>query len=357
MENAFHKQTNKQHPKRNSSIELLRIFAGMAVVVLHFNFFKMHAAEVTTGITQQTLLLLEAMCVCAVNVFIAISGYCSVNSRKINLSRLINLILQTSAFRFAFVLMACIVHDSFFIKRLLGSLLPVNYYVILYVSLMFVAPFINILMDKLDRTSLNKFILIAFTIFSVYPTAVDVLEECTGGKLGGLSSVSWIGSIQGYSIVNFTLVYIIGAYIRKIEFINRYKKTTIIISIFVTITLIYIWHALLPDTAYNYSNPLVIIEAILILMFFAKNDFSNNIINFIAPASFTCFLIHNNIFDYLKKIVVIEDSFVFVIGLLCACVLGMYLLSILIMRVWNVLYTLTIAKLANGLSPIIIRER
>lgn len=101
MENAFHRQTDRRS-KRNSSIELLRIFAGMAVVVLHFNFFILHAVELTTGITQHTLLLFEAVCVCAVNVFIAISGYCSAYSRKINLYRSMNLIVQTSTFRFGF---------------------------------------------------------------------------------------------------------------------------------------------------------------------------------------------------------------------------------------------------------------
>ena len=166
------RQTDRQtdrRSKRNSSIELLRIFAGLAVVVLHFNFFKLHAVELTTGITQQTLLIFEAICVCAVNVFIAISGYCSAYSNKINLCRLLNLIVQTSAFRFGFVLIICYLHDFFPIKRLVGSLLPVNYYVILYVSLMFVAPYINLLMAKLSKEGLTVFVCIIFSCFPYIP--------------------------------------------------------------------------------------------------------------------------------------------------------------------------------------------
>lgn len=55
---------------------------------------------------------------------------------------------------------------------------------------------------------------------------------------------------------------------------------------------IFIWHELLPKTAYNYSNPLVMGEVVVVFMIFANMDFKNKIVNMIAPASFTCFLIH-----------------------------------------------------------------
>lgn len=79
----------------------------------------------------------------------------------------------------------------------------VNYYVILYVSLMFVAPYINLLMAKLSKEGLTVFVCIILSVFSIYPTLVDILTELTGSNLCGLSSISWIGSINGYTIINF----------------------------------------------------------------------------------------------------------------------------------------------------------
>ena len=61
--------------ERNSSIELLRIFAGMAVIILHFNYGSILAIDQTTGLTHYILLVFEAICICAVNVFIFISGF------------------------------------------------------------------------------------------------------------------------------------------------------------------------------------------------------------------------------------------------------------------------------------------
>ena len=90
---------NKQR-ERNSSIELLRILAGMAVIILHFNYGSVLAVEQTTGLTHYILLIFETICICAVNVFIFISGYFGVESRSINLSKLLKLLIQTSVFNF-----------------------------------------------------------------------------------------------------------------------------------------------------------------------------------------------------------------------------------------------------------------
>ena len=267
-----------------------------------------------------------------------------------------NLIVQTSTFRFGFALIICYIHDSFPIKHLVGSLLPVNYYVILYVSLMFVAPYINLLMAKLSREGLNIFVCIVFIVFSIYPTAVDILIELTGSNLGALSSISWIGSINGYTIINFILVYILGAYIRKMDLINKYRYITLLLCYVILVILIYCLYGLLPNMAYNYNNPLVIMEACVILMLFAKFHFNNNLINFIAPASFACFLIHEHVLDYVSKNATIMDVFSYIIILLFACVLGSYLLSIIVMKIWDFSVDSFLSRLLTNIPLIEIKE-
>ena len=352
MVNAFYRQTD-----RNSAIELLRIFAGLAIIVLHFNFWNLHVVDLTTGLTQKVLLILEAICVCAVNVFILISGYCSANSRKVNVSRLVNIIIQTSAFSFIFAVLGSIMHDSWQIKRIIGSLLPVNYYVILYVALMFIAPFINIVMDRLSKACMKKFIWIVMCVFSIYPTLIDVLEEVLGKTFMGLNSISIKGSIEGYTVINFMLVYTIGVYIRKNDLVKKINNSILKISVISSIVAIFIWHEILPKSAYNYSSPLVILEACIIFMMFAKMDFKQRFINFVAPASFTCVLIHGYFLVWIGKYVPIEDSFCYVMLLLSVCLVGIYVVSVVVMMIWNFMSKHLFAVVVDKLPIIKVEEK
>ena len=53
---------------------------------------------------------------------------------------------------------------------------------------------------------------VSFLVFSVYPIIVEVFEEAIGETLNGMSSIGLSGSDAGYMIVNFILMYIIGAF-------------------------------------------------------------------------------------------------------------------------------------------------
>ncbi len=62
---------------RQSNFELLRFLAGIAVIILHFNYLPGGggALECSTGIYYYVFLVLECICITAVNVFILITGY------------------------------------------------------------------------------------------------------------------------------------------------------------------------------------------------------------------------------------------------------------------------------------------
>ena len=126
----------KNEIERESNIELLRILLGFAVIILHFNYYPGGggAVELTAGFTQTILMFLETLCICAVNVFLLISGYFGVKTEKINFSRVIKLLIQTVAFQFAFSFVSCLTSGAFSIAKLIRALIPVNYYVILYSS-------------------------------------------------------------------------------------------------------------------------------------------------------------------------------------------------------------------------------
>lgn len=116
---------------------------------------------------------------------------------------------------------------------------------------------------------------IVLVLFSVYPTIVDVFVEVTGRLWNGVSTVGMYGSQWGYSIVNFILMYIIGAYLRfeglEIKKWNMGKIIALWVILIFTMT---VWARINDYTGYaversawEYCNPLVIASAVLVFLF------------------------------------------------------------------------------------------
>ena len=84
---------------RNSSVELLRIIAMCGVVLLHYNNTVIGGGlRYASGLNLSALILLESLFICAVNLYILISGYfLSVSSTR-KLIKPLELIVQVCIF-------------------------------------------------------------------------------------------------------------------------------------------------------------------------------------------------------------------------------------------------------------------
>ena len=335
-ERTLHKKSAPEG--RASNIELLRMLAGMAVVILHFNYRQDGNGALThaTGMTRGALMLLEILCVCAVNVFLLISGYFGCTVRKIKVKKLLLLVLQTIVFRFLAQVILFASSRQWSLKTLAASLLPVNYYVVLYVVLMLLAPFLNKLTDELTDAGRRLLILLLFSVFSVFATLVDALKEFSGAPLAGLSPVGIDGSMSGYSIVHFTVMFMLGGAIRKSGLEKRLKTWHLLLLLALLAALIGANHRFLPGIAWSYSNPLIILEACVVFLLFARMRFSSPLINRLAPAAFTCFLIHESLLHFIHPAAMVTGRHPAVaLGLLLCTVAGIYLVSFGVMLLWN----------------------
>ena len=334
-----HKTASAGKPARQSGVELLRIAAGMAVVFLHMNYGPGGGGLATTavGFNRAYLDALEGLCVCAVNVFLLISGAFGGRKRSISLKKLALLLVQTVAFRFVAKLAFSVLSGHFSLPELLFALVPVNYYVILYVALMLLTPFINAGLERLSETGLRRLALTAFLVLSVYATAVDVAGELTGASLAGLSSIGLDGSSQGYTIVNFALMYVLGVWLgRSRAQWERIGTPWLVGAVPVIAALLYGWHRLLPETAWMYSNPLVILEACAVFALFSRLRFSSKVVNAIAPASFTCYLAHGYVLELVKLDGLGALSWPVMALAVALAVAGIYLVSTAVYFVWNI---------------------
>ena len=284
---------------RNSSIELLRIIALMGVILLHYNNREAGGGfkYVTDGsINQCYLYLIENIFVCAVDLFIMISAFYLSTTKKRKIIKVVELNLQVIAFRVAgYLISALIDGEQILLKAIIRYMLPVNYFVILYSVLYILSPYINVLLEKIRKQDFKKLVLWLIGLFSIWTSLVDLLENIVGHTFDGLSTVGMYGSQYGYSIVNFVLLYFIGAYIRvnKIQL----KKRTAAISILVLLCVMFFVSLLehkigLAESVWNYNNPLVIVMAILVLLLFMNFNYCNRGINELAKGAFTCFLFH-----------------------------------------------------------------
>lgn len=282
---------------RQSNIELLRIFAILGVIILHYNNVDVggglrYVIEKSTN--YYMLYFLESLTICAVDLFMLISGYFLSTSKRRNLWKPIELIAQVVLFNLGITLLRSVISGSMpSVNAVIGCFIPANYFVILYIAVYLISPYINILIERLSSKQLDGFMLLLFGMFSVYPTLVDMFIAISGRDWMGLSTIGMYGSQRGYTIVNFTLMYIIGAYIRN-HGIKQNTKTLSSIGMLACIVLLTIWAFFDKGTAWEYCNPIVILVAVFAFNLFMQIEMGCvKIINQLAKGTFSVFLLHS----------------------------------------------------------------
>lgn len=289
---------------RNSGIECLRIITMLFVVLLHYNDGRAFTYVADGRANQYLLFFIESVGICAVDLFVLISGYFLSGTKKRSALKPLELMVQTTVFReVEYVVKALIENSSINVKRMIVLLIPNSYFVILYTVVYFISPYINVVMHNLTKRQWYYFLGILLTVFSVWPTLVDFSEEVLGTEWFGLSTVSAWGSQQGFNVVNFMLMYVLGGYLRYCGIPEKINKLHVLLPAWIVVVFGIFVGALITEnmtrmemrSAWVYHNPLVIASAVLLFAMFVRLNITSNLINKISAASFTCFLLHNKI--------------------------------------------------------------
>ena len=341
---------------RNSSIELLRIIAVLGVVILHFNGVYGNAFEyVETGaINDIALRYLESLFVPAVNLFVLISGYYMCSTYKRPVVKPIYLIIQVMVFGGICYLLSVVENGmgSFSYTSAARSVIPSNYYVILYATLYLVSPFINVALHHINEKQLKRFVVIFVLLFSVCPILIDVLQEILSIEFQGLNPIGLLGDQNGYTIVNFILMYIIGAYIRITDIKWSVKKALFIMG--VCSALLTVWSLVLPSTAWSYCNPLVIVEAVAAFLLFKELSIKSLIINKASKAVFTCYLFHSYVVQHLPVKYIVQQNTLYMIALLLVSVIGTYLVCWCMYGIYSMIEKNILKRILKRLNTVIV---
>lgn len=305
------------------------------------------------GANQIALYILESLCICAVDLFILICGYFSCTTQKRSLLKPFELYFEIVFIRLGMDIVYNVVKymwkgtvgfslRSFLINFILSDLILGNYFVVLYIVLYFISPYINLVLEKQDSLQWRKLLLTLLLLFSVYAVCVDLYNEILDTERMGMSPITAWGNKQGFNIVNFVLMYIIGAYIRRQSPFKKVKSRFLVLAIVGNTLIISLWafvNTLLSKhglrSAWVYHNPLVILQAVLFFVLFSRLTFQSTIVNNLSKASFTCFLFHGYVLGLIKIEWAVEQPLPIMLVHICVCICIIYLLSWVVYQIYR----------------------
>jgi len=290
--------------ERNSNMELLRIIATLFVIIVHYNNKNNGKGFLYTESLQQhymVLICFEMLAICAVNIFVMISGYFMCYSKKATLTKVFSLYIDVMCCAVIRYFLDCTIGSaSFSISKMLYLMIPLSWYVAVYSALYLLSPYLNKLIHSLTASQFRRLLIMGFLVYSVWPSCLELTTALTGVKLTSMNPISTQGSGAGYTIVNFVLLYFIGAYLR----IHKNERATLgtrwkSLGVYIACTvLLVLYSKVYFSGAVSYCNPVVIIQTIAIFRVFQSIELKSKSINAIAKYSFGVYLLHGYFFKY-----------------------------------------------------------
>lgn len=296
---------------RESNIELLRILTICGVVMLHYN-GNVAFGLVTEGTANYHLLqFLEVLFICAVNLFVMISGYFLCTSNKRKAVKALELVVQVMVLGMGKYLVLVVFGAPFSLASLLYAAIPNNYYVTLYLAVYLLSPYMNLAISKLSDKKLGVLVVLCGVLFALWPTVLDMIYATTGHNYNGMYPTNSGGSQYGYSFLNFALMYLLGAYLRRI---GPGRGIYDALGAGACLAILFIWQTYCPSVARAYSNPLVILMAVFVFRLFSHVYIQSKVINTLAKGTFTCFLLHDFFLPHIGIAKVVNGSLPVLLG-------------------------------------------
>ena len=269
--------------QRNSSIELYRIIATFAVLVVHFNgWFLGDWPLPDYDISNPSLfrtgqMIIEAFSIICVNMFVIISGYFGI---RLRLSSILKLCIYLALIYIPLYFVKCISDNEFVLTDFLERCFVISYagyFIQCYFMLMILSPVLNAFIEKFGRDSL-KWVLLFWGMEFWFGCIMDVEE---------------LGYNQGYSVIHFVLMYLIARCIKLYEDdIKKIKLWAWVLGYLLSTIVIIISFMAGVKWCWNYSSPIVVFSSICTFLPFLYKTFHNKVINWIASGTLAVYIIH-----------------------------------------------------------------
>lgn len=343
---------------RNSSIELLRIIAIILIIFSHFCFNCGTNILNVNSFVNKSILEIFFLGNLGTAIFFVISGFYLYKS-EFKLNRIIRLILITTFYSLVIYLVLMFSgFVDFSIFTLLKSSFPIIFelywFITVYSIIYLMSPFINKLINSINRREFLSLLLLLLTVWSIIPT---------------FTTYSLFGEPFGRSLIP----YLFGIYLSKYKDNIFSKGNNSLYFSILLVLLIIIFPVIMNllsiiNPIFNHGTMLtlpqsfinVLLSVSLFSLFF-KMNFSNKFIDLISKSVFGVYLIHNNPFlndvlwhDLLKIDLFIESNIMFVY-MVCSC-LSIFIICSLIDIIREFIEKKFIINYINNISNLLEKK-
>ncbi len=276
---------------RNSTLEILRIISMIMVIGLHY-MNKTIGGGLNTALKVNIISshIFESICITSVNVFVLISGYFMLSAKTTGLRKAVDLYLVMLFYNLScFGIATAMGQYTFSVQELFFAFFPffigLRWFLETYIILLIIAPFINKLLDCLNKKSHEFLIFIQIMLFSIWPSFFAGAPIHDGG----------------YGITNFITLYFISSYIRKyISFKNTKKTRFISLTVFAVSCSATTVSSFLPyfsQRAWSYCYIFNILASAALFVFFLDLPKTNlKIVNTISGTTFGVYILHSMLY-------------------------------------------------------------
>ena len=276
--------------RRHGGLDLLRIVAMLGVLVLHAVQYPigLPAADLlrTRASDGVLFLFVHATAVCSVNVFVLISGWFGIRPK---MKRVAGLFFQNVFFVLLLDLAGVFLlgqRPASEMARNLFLLTDWNWFIKSYFLLYLLAPVLNAYAETARRPSFRS-LLAAFFVF-----------QAVFGWLSVSCNFFW----GGFSPVSFVGLYLLARYVRRFEPVFSQHSKSVDLAVYLgcsTVLFCAMAGCILAGKPFwvgryltPYNNPLVILSALSLLLFFSKLDIRSRFVAVLAPSAYAIYLLH-----------------------------------------------------------------
>lgn len=264
----------------------------------------------------------------SVNLFALITGflYCK---KEIHYKNIIKIVFIVLFYCILFTILFRLIKPSIFSDKMVyfNSLFPIfsgrYWYPVSYVMLFFMIPFLNIMINHLNKKDLELLIKIIFIFLCVITT---------------FGFYDFFKIYNGYSPFWLMYVYILGGYIKLYDFPKKIKRRSLCVLFCMNILIIWlsiivirylttrlIGHSIFENVLVQYNSPFVLMNSLIVFALLYKikleNSLLKNSLEKIGYYAFEVYIIHahflviTNILPNISKKMILIDNFL--ISLIC----------------------------------------
>ena len=294
--------------KREYGLDLLKMTAMAMVVAYHILQSGGVEGKLSGADVPHLECAFRCFCYCAVDCFVMATGYimCRHTFKYIRIFRLWR---QVVGYSLAIATVAWVVLPAGSVgwRDWAGAVMPIVFnrywFFTEYAALFFCIPFLNRMLGALTGREQCVLVASGFGILSVMPFVAGL----------DLFFVKW-----GYSLIWFLYLYLLGAILALGNFREKIATGWIwlllavglcgsfggeVVSPFLSARLG--GGARLSELAWSYASPTMVLEAVALLLLFARIDVRSErlgkVIGLIAPSTFVVYVVHSN--DNFRQIV------------------------------------------------------